>query len=153
MRRPPRDAKAPLFAGLTLWLALAQGLGVLLVLLAGTAWSATRLDEDQVRAFAFTTLVLGNLGLMFGNRTQRASLLAALRTRNPALWIVSAAASAFLLLAVYQPWLAALFRFEALPLSELVLAATLGLAGGLAVQGLKAWNSGVDQKLPPAASR
>jgi Ca2+-transporting ATPase len=153
MRRPPRDAKAPLFAGLTLWLALAQGLGVLLVLLAGTAWSATRLDEDQVRAFAFTTLVLGNLGLMFGNRTQRASLLAALRTRNPALWIVSAAASAFLLLAGYQPWRAALFRFEALPLSELVLAATLGLAGGLAVQGLKAWNSGVDQKLPPAASR
>ena len=153
MRRPPRDPKAPLFAGLTLWLALLQGLGVLLVVLGATAWGLTRLDEGQLRAFAFTILVLGNLGLMFGNRTRRASLLASVRTRNPVLWIVSAAALGFLLLALYQPWLARLFHFSALPLQALALAAALGLLGGLAVQVLKAWSPQSGQKPPPAASR
>ena len=33
MQRPPRDAQAPLFAGMTLALALLQGLGVLAVVL------------------------------------------------------------------------------------------------------------------------
>jgi Ca2+-transporting ATPase len=132
---------------------LLQGLGVLLVLLAATAWGLTRMEEGQLRAFAFTILVLGNLGLMFGNRTRRASLLASVRTRNPVLWIVSAAALGFLLLALYQPWLAQLFRFSALPLSELALAVALGLVGGLAVQGLKAWSPQSGQKPPPAASR
>ena len=153
MLRPPRDPRAPLFAGRTLWLALLQGLGVLAVLLAAAAWGQTRLDESQLRAFAFTILVLGNLGLMLGNLTQRVFTLAALRTRNRALWLVCAAATALLLLTLYQPWLAGLFRFAALSASDLALAAALGLGSGLAVQGLKAWSKDASQKHPPEPSR
>ncbi|MEI8325672.1 MAG: cation-translocating P-type ATPase, partial [Betaproteobacteria bacterium] len=153
MQRPPRDPNAPLFAGRSLWLSLLQGLGVLGVLLGATAWVQTRMDEPQLRAFAFTLLVLGNLGLMFGNRTQRVDILGSLQTRNRALWLVCAAASALLLLTLYQPWLAGLFRFSALPAADLALAAALGLGSGLAVQGLKAWNTAAGQKPPPASSR
>jgi Ca2+-transporting ATPase len=153
MQRPPRDPKAALFAGRSLWLALAQGLGVLLVLLAATAWGQTQMDESQLRAFSFTILVLGNLGLMFGNRTQRVAIFGSLQTRNRALWAVCGLALAFLSVALYQPWLATLFRFAALPISDLALAAALGFGAGLVVQGLKAWNSGAEQKLPPESSR
>ena len=79
---PPRDPQAPLFAGRTLLLALLQGLGVLAVVLGAQLWGAGHLGEDQARALAFTTLVLGNLALIFSNRAgpQRSS---GLRSRCP----------------------------------------------------------------------
>ncbi len=153
MQRAPRDPKAPLFGGWSLWLALLQGVAVLLVMLAGTAWAATRLGEDEVRAFAFTTLVLGNLGLMFGTRARRGALLSAVRARNPALWWVSAGALGFLLLALYLPALAGLFRFAPLPAPELAWAALLGWTSGLLVQGLRSIRPRAGQTPPPAASR
>src|SRR5512147_234591 len=39
MQRPPRDANAQLFGGATLWLALFQGIGVLLVVMGAYAWA------------------------------------------------------------------------------------------------------------------
>jgi P-type Ca2+ transporter type 2C len=127
MTRPPRDAQAPLFAGMTLVLALLQGLGVLGVVLGAYVWGSLRLTEDQTRAFAFATLVAGNLALIFSNRSRSVSIWAALRVPNRTLWLVSAAALSFLALALYLPWLAALFRFEFLPLPYLGLALALGL--------------------------
>ena len=153
MQRQPRDPAAPLFAGRSLWLAMLQGLGVLVALLAVTAWAHTRMDEPQLRAFAFTMLVLGNLGLIFGNRTQRVAILASLRTRNRALWGVCGLALAFLGTALYQPWLAQLFRFAVLPAADLALAAALGFGAGLAVQVLKLWSTDAVQMPPPVASR
>jgi Ca2+-transporting ATPase len=153
MQRPPRDPKAPLFAGRSLWLALLQGMGVLGVVLAATAWALTRMDESQLRAFAFTILVLGNLGLMFGNRKQRVALLGSLQTHNRALWAVCGMALVFLGMALYQPWLAHLFRFAALPAADLALAAALGFGAGLAMQWLKAWSTDAGQRPPPAANR
>ena len=153
MQRPPRDPRAPLFAGRSLWLALLQGLGVLAVLIFATAWAHARMDETQLRAFAFTILVLGNLGLMFGNRTQRVAILGSLQTRNRALWGVCGLALAFLALALYQPWLAQLFRFTALSAADLALAAALGFGAGLAVQLLKAGNTDAAQRRLPASSR
>ncbi len=153
MRRPARDPRAPLFAGRNLWLALLQGLWVLLVLMLATAWARTRLDEPQLRAFAFTLLVLGNLGLMFGNRTQRVAIWGSLQSRNRALWGVCGLALTFLALALYQPWLAQLFRFAALAPADLALALALGFGAGLAAQVLKAWNSDAVQSHPLVASR
>ncbi len=153
MLRPPRDPKTPLFAGRSLWLALLQGLGVLVLLLLATAWARTRMDEPQWRAFGFTLLVLGNLGLMLGNLSQRGFNPATRPTRNWALWLVGAAALGLLLLSLYQPWLAGLFRFGALSAPDLALAAALGLGSGLVVQGFKAWRQDAGQRPPPEPSR
>ena len=127
MQRPPRDATAPLFAGMTLVLALLQGVGVLLVVLAAYAWAMSWLTEPAARAFAFTTLVMGNLGLIFSNRSRTGSLWASLRVPNRTLWIVTGLTLALLGLALYLPWLARLFYFVPLSALDLLLAVALGL--------------------------
>jgi len=137
MQRPPRDANAQLFAGATLWLALLQGIGVLLVVMGAYAWASHRLSETEARAFAFTTLVVANLALIYSNRSRTQSLLAALRTPNPILWIVTGVTLCLLALALYLPFLAGIFRFAPLPLAELAAAFALGLAGVAWFQFLK----------------
>ena len=126
MQRPPRDASAQLFGGTTLALALLQGLGALAVVMAAYAWGACWLTEPAARAFAFVVLVMGNLALIFSNRSRTASLWASLRVPNRTLWVVAGLALGLLALAIYQPWLARLFFFEALAPGDLLLALALG---------------------------
>jgi len=134
MRRPPRDTTAQLFGGATLWLALLQGLGVLAVVMGAYVWANYRLDEPEARAFAFTTLVIANLALIFADRSRSGSLWASLRAPNPILWIVTGLTLVFLGLSLYQPFLSKLFRFAALPPGELAAAFGLGLASVVGVR-------------------
>jgi Ca2+-transporting ATPase len=137
MQRPPRDATAPLFGGATLGLALVQGLGVLAVVMAAFAWAGARIPEPEARAFAFATLVVGNLALILSNRSATRSLWATLRTPNWTLWGVLGLASALLLAALYVPWAVAVLRFAPLPVHELAAACGLGLLSVLWFEGIK----------------
>ena len=137
MRRAPRNVNAPVFGGVTLMLALLQGLGVLLVVLGAYFWSSTWLVETAARAFVFTTLVMANLALIFSNRAPTGSLLASLRTPNRTLWLVSAATLGLLALSLYLPSLAKLFLFTPLRWSDLLLALTLGLLSVLWFEAIK----------------
>jgi len=127
MKRPPRDADAPLFGGATLWLALLQGSGVLAVVLGAYAWANHRLPESEARAFAFAVLVVANLALILSNRSGTRSLWASLRTPNITLWVVIGLALALLLSALYFPWAVSVLRFAQLPAHELATACALGL--------------------------
>jgi Ca2+-transporting ATPase len=137
MQRPPRDPHAQLFGGMTLVLALLQGIGVLLVVMGAYAWAAGRLTENEARAFAFATMVMGNLALIFYNRSRSVSWLAALRIPNRTLWLVTGLTLAFLGLVLYLPWLSRLFLFAPLALPELLTAIALGLASVLWLEALK----------------
>ncbi|PIX96223.1 MAG: ATPase [Hydrogenophilales bacterium CG_4_10_14_3_um_filter_63_21] len=137
MQRPPRDTDAQLFGGATLWLALLQGIGVLAVVLGAYAWADGRLAEPEARTFAFTTLVVANLALIFSNRSRSGELLASLTAPNPILWIVTGAALGLLALALYLPFLTGIFRFASLPLGELAAAFGLGLGSVVWFQLLK----------------
>jgi Ca2+-transporting ATPase len=137
MQRPPRDAAAPLFGGATLWRALLQGTGVLVVVLLAYAWAGPRLPEAEARAFAFATLVSGNLALILSNRSSTASLWTSLRTPNAILWGVIGGASLLLGAALYLPWAVELLRFAPLPAHELAAAAGLGLASVLWFEVIK----------------
>ena len=137
MQRPPRNASAPLFGGATLALALVQGLGVLAAVLAAFAWASPRLPEPEARAFAFATLVVGNLALILSNRSATRSLWATLHTPNRTLWVVVGLALALLLTALYLPWAVGLLRFAALPAHELAAACGLGLLSVLWFEGIK----------------
>ena len=128
MLRPPRDAEAPLFGGNTLWLALLEGLGVLAVVLGAYAWADHRLPQQEARAFAFATLVIANLALIFANRSGTKSLWATLRTPNLTLWVVVGLALALLALVLYLPAAASLLHFARLSSFELAAAVALGLA-------------------------
>jgi len=137
MQRPPRDAKAPLFAGATLWLALLQGLGVLAAVLAAFAWANPRLPEPEARAFAFATLVVGNLALILSNRSATSSLWTTLHIPNKTLWAVVGLAFTLLLSALYIPWAVSVLRFAPLPAHELAAACGLGLLSVLWFEGIK----------------
>ncbi len=137
MQRPPRDAAAPLFGGATLWLALLQGVGVLAVVMAAFAWADLRLSEPQARAFAFATLVMGNLALILSNRSATRSLRATLRTPNKTLWVVVGLAVALLLAALHVPWAVGVLRFAPLPAHELAAACALGLLSLVWFEGIK----------------
>ena len=137
MQRPPRDAAAPLFGGATLWLALFQGLGVLAVVMGAFAWASPRIPEPEARAFAFATLVVGNLALILSNRSAHRSLWATLHTPNKVLWGVVAFAFVLLLVALYLPWAVAVLRFAPLPAHELAAACGLGLLSVLWFEGIK----------------
>ena len=137
MQRAPRDVNTALFGGMTLVLALLQGLGVLAVVLGAYAWSASWLPETAARAFAFTTLVMGNLALIFSNRSRSGSLWASLRVPNRTLWLVTGVTLAILSLALYLPWLTKLFFFTPLTAPDLLLAAGLGLLSVFWFESLK----------------
>lgn len=137
MQRPPRDAAAPLFGGATLWLALLQGTGVLVVVLLAYAWASPRIPEAEARAFAFATLVTGNLALILSNRSSTGSLWTTLRTPNAILWAVIAGALLMLAAALYLPWAVALLRFAPLPAHELAAAVGLGIASVVWFEGVK----------------
>jgi len=128
MQHPPRDPAAPLFAGGTLVLAVLQGLGVLVAVLAVYVWGTRQLDEPQARALAFAALVLGNLALIFSNRAGPRGLLASLRVPNRMLWGVTFFTLVLLGLALYLPPLTAVLHMAPLPPPLLALAAGAALA-------------------------
>lgn len=141
MQRMPRAASAQLIGGTNLVLALLQGVGVLLVALGAYAWSATWLDENSARAFVFVTLVIGNLALIFSNRSHNASLWASLRVPNRAVWLVTAVALTLLGLTLYMPAMARLFLFEPLNLLDLGTAVALGILSVIWFEGIKLWRN------------
>ena len=137
MQRPPRVATAPLFGGATLGLALLQGLGVLAVVMAAFAWASPRMPEAEARAFAFATLVVGNLALILSNRSASRSLWATLRTPNTVLWGVVGLALALLMAALYVPRAVSMLRFTPLPAHALAAACALGVLSVVWFEGVK----------------
>ena len=122
MQRPPRDPRAPLFSRLALAVSLLQGVGLLVIVWVVYGYSlGSGAAETVARAFAFTTIVLGNLGLIFANRSHEHPLLAVLRTPNAALWWIVGGTLVGLALVIYLPPLREVFRFAPLHPGEIMI--------------------------------
>ena len=112
MQRPPRCANARLFDRSLLMRGLAQGLGLLTVLmLVYLLAGAAGFTEGQIRAVTFAAMITGDIGLIFLNRSVSLPVLDALRLPNPALWRVVTGALLMLVLALTVPGLRSLFHF------------------------------------------
>ena len=112
MQRKPRRLSDPLFGREMILNGLVQGVGVLVLVAAIYAIVITSgLGANEARTLAFTTLVIGNLGLIFSNRSHSRSILQTLRIPNQALWWVTGGALAFLTLVFCVPFLRDLFGF------------------------------------------
>ncbi len=113
MNRPPRAMNAKIFDPTILWLGIKQG-AALLVLLLGIYRLAQcfGLGAEQARALAFTAMIIGDIWLIFMNRSWSLSLPASLRQPNPALWWVLVCTVGMLIAALFVPPVSALFHFS-----------------------------------------
>ncbi len=122
MQRPPRDSDEKIFNKALLLLGFTQGgvlLLVLLVVYLTAQWAA--LPEPQVRALTFSAMIVGDIWLMFINRSWSLSLTRAFTLPNPALWWVLLSGLLMLGLALFLPLLNRLFRFETPELAHFAL--------------------------------
>ena len=127
-----------MFGKSTILLSLLQGASVLLsVLLIYFFASFQGLGESVVRAMTFTTLVLGNLGLIYVNRSQSRLIINTLRERNIALWLITIGVIIGLGLVLYVPFLRDLFSFGSPGPLELLLCIVAALISVLWFELLK----------------
>jgi P-type Ca2+ transporter type 2C len=136
MRRPPRRAGSPLIGPRELAQSIAEGMCVL-VAIAVVFWVGLHRHAGaaDARSLAFTTLILGNLGLIWVNRSRSRGLWAALRTPNPVWWAVVVGALGALAAALSIRPLRSLFQFSVLHPDDLAVCAavTVGLVALLSV--------------------
>ena len=127
MHRRPRAKDARLFDRSTVLVGLLQGVGLLLAVLITFLFSmrSGRPAEDA-RTIAFTTLVIGNVVLIWANRSVRTPFSRPRENRNPALWLVTLGSTATLFVVLYVPYLRMLFQFSVLHLQDLAVALVLG---------------------------
>ena len=128
MDRPPRGADEPMFGRRMIGVSVMQGLVVFAAVLAVYLWGSwADLGEPTIRTLSFTTLVIGNLGLIFVNRSWTHTVLGGLRIRNTALWWVTGGTVAVLASLLVFPATHGLFRFAPADPVQLALAVGAGM--------------------------
>jgi Ca2+-transporting ATPase len=138
MQRPPRRLEEPLFGRTMILSGLIQGLGVLAIVLAVYVLIQNRgYGQAEARMISFVCMVIGNLGLIFTNRSWKNSILKTLRVPNKALWWVTGGTVFFLALIMSTPVLRELFKFAPLHRWELVLIVLSGIASILIAESIK----------------
>jgi Ca2+-transporting ATPase len=138
MQRPPRKLEEPLFGRAMILSGLIQGLGILaVVLIIYIGIMTLGYGEAEARMMAFVCMVIGNLGLIFANRSWKHSILKTIRIPNKALWWVTGGAALFLTLVLSIQFLRDLFKFAPLHRWELALIILSGLIGILISESVK----------------
>ncbi len=138
MQRPPRKLDAPLFGRVMVLSGLIQGLGILAVVAGVYTFALSQnLGEGEARMFAFVSLVIGNLSLIFANRSHTLSIFQSLRVPNKALWWISLGALFFLALVLTVPALRGVFQFAPLHRWEMALLSLTGLVSILFAESIK----------------
>ena len=122
MSRPPRSANTKIFDAQLLRLGVEQGVVLLIVLLSvylTSQWLG--LAVEQARALTFTAMIVGDIWLIFINRSWSVPLRRSFSLPNPALWWVVSAGLGMLGLALFLPFMNTLFHFSAPPLTDLLV--------------------------------
>ena len=138
MARPPRSPNELLFNRKRVLMSLMQGLTVLASVLVVYLF-AIRLGHDEFdsRALAFSTLLVGNLCLIYTNRSWSRTIWQMMSSPNRALLWVTAGALFALGLILYVPALRGLFKFSLLHPMDLAVAISAGFLGVLWFELLK----------------
>ena len=128
MNRPPRNPTARMFDRKTIAFGLSQGFVLFFVCLTAFLISLYRgQSELDARAISFTTLVLGNLALIWTNRSRTRTIPEVLRSPNVALWAITAGTMLFLAVSLYVRWARSLFQFSLLHPNDVATCIVLAL--------------------------
>ena len=101
-------------------------------------WAFTWREVGMARPrMAFTTLIVANLALIWTNRSWTGTIVQTFRSRNVALWTVTAGALTLLGLVLNVPFLNGLFRISNLDFRDLALCVLAGCASIVWFEALK----------------
>jgi Ca2+-transporting ATPase len=122
MKLPPRNLHQNMFNFKTILISMFQGSGVLLATFVLFVFAIkTGRSELEARSFAFTSLVIANIILIVINLSWSKNIYRTLLSANKILFIVFAGASLCLLVVLYIPFFANLFRLAPLGVNDLII--------------------------------
>lgn len=128
MKRKPRRLNERLFNPRILTISALQGLISFFAVALAWIWAQNnQMDEQQVRAFTFSTLVIANLSLIFTNRSWKHSFIKILTIPNISSYIITGITLLFIALIIYIPTLSDIFRFKSFPPENLLISFALGV--------------------------
>jgi Ca2+-transporting ATPase len=138
MARPPRDPNERLFEGKRVVFSLLQGFTVFITAFAvyGAFLHFGHSPADS-SAVGFTALVMGNLALIFTNRSWTRTIWKTVRSANISLWAIVIGTLLTLTLVLYVPPLRNIFHFSVLHLNDVIIAMAAGFFGVLWFEALK----------------
>jgi Ca2+-transporting ATPase len=138
MTVPPRDATKVAFGKKRVLISFLQGFYVLIISLC-VYFIALYLDrtEEETRALTFTTLVVGNIGLILINRSWTRTILETIKEKNASLKWVIGGAVLFLFAVLYIRPLRKLFHFDLLHPDDLLICLAAGIISILWFEFLK----------------
>ena len=129
MSRPPKKLDEPIFGVKKIIFSCLQGVGILLVTLVvylgGLHFSFT---PNQVRAMAFTTLIISNIAVILTNRSWTDNIFKIIATPNKAVFWVVGGAIFFLTLILNVPFFLHLFQFQQLTLINILVCCLAGIS-------------------------
>lgn len=138
MTRPPRRRDKRLFDRHLTIRSLSQGTGALCVALGVLILAlGAGLPEDRVRLLTFTTMVLGNLSLIFTNRSAVLIMSRGHRRSNPGLLALAAGAIAVLGVVAASPLLRTVFRVTSPTVVDVLVCAAAGVLTIGVVEAIK----------------
>ncbi|MBI3134370.1 MAG: cation-translocating P-type ATPase [Bacteroidetes bacterium] len=125
MQRPPRNPNHHFFGMRQISGSLFQGFLIFAMVMAVYFLSIHEgHTEGEVRAIAFSSLIIGNVFLILTNLSKTRSFLAVIRERNRPAMLILTAASVLLILTITIPALLHLFNFEYPGFSHFIPAVT-----------------------------
>lgn len=113
MNRPPRDANLHFFGWKNIIFSLFEGVLLLAVVL--TVYFISIREghtEGEVRAIAFSSLIIGNVFLIFSSLSKTRNFLSAFKSKNKTVIFISIAALVLLITSLRVPFLLDSFHFE-----------------------------------------
>lgn len=143
MNRPPRALGKPLFGLSEILHNTLQGAIAMLAVASTYAYAMLQHQpESKVRAAAFSSLVLANLGLILVNRSRSMGLLSILRVKNRTFFWLVLLTLLLLALVLYWPNAQSIFKFQALDALTLAVCFTAAIVSVVFNQGLRTfWQS------------
>jgi len=129
MNRPPKKLNESFFGAKKILFSSIQGIGILVTTLT-VYFVALNLgyETKEVRAMAFTTLIISNIAVILTNRSWTDNIFKIIATPNEAvLWVVGGAIF-FLALILNVPFFLELFQFNKLVLIDIVICTLAGLS-------------------------
>ena len=142
MQRPPRKPDELFFGFHKIVFSIVKGLLLLVGVIAVYFLSIREgHTEEQVRAIAFSSLIIGNVFLILTSLSDSRNVFAVLRERNKAVLLITVTALVILLLTLTVPSFQRVFGFEFPGFSHFIPAVGAALVVLLILEGVKRWRN------------